>query len=336
MAISEPTWAVVATVDESPAVVQAFVAWHLSLGAGHVFLYCDRPDDAVQDAVAHLSQVTVVACDDAHWLRICKSRPDRHQIRQVRNARDAYARTDMDWLVHIDADEFLWSQVPIAQHLSAVSDAADCLVIPVAERVHLAGARNQSIFEGAFRRPYVSSTPKGRAVFGPDYSMTYRGLNGHAQGKVFVRTGRPLRLSIHRAQSQGGEDEVASVRADCDQLELLHFDGLTPLQWTFKLARMAHALVTKGGMRPSSHRRKQANALLADPDKAFEIYHRLKTADETQQALLQGHDLWTAPAFEPVPALREWFPDQAIDLAPDAIDDWLRRHKQHVLAFLTE
>jgi len=34
--------------------------------------------------------------------------------------------------------------------------------------------------------------------------------------------------------------------------------------------------------------------------------------------------------------LREWFPDQAIDLAPDAIDDWLRRHKLHVLAFLTE
>lgn len=77
------------------------------------------------------------------------------------------------------------------------------------------------------------------------------------------------------------------------------------MQWTFKLARMAHALVEKGGMPPSPHRRKQANALLADPDQAAEIYHRLKTADETQQALMQNYDLWVAPAFDPVPALRQ-------------------------------
>lgn len=336
MTISEPTWAVVATVDENPAVVQAFLAWHLSQGAAHVFLYCDRPGDPVQEIVAHLTQVTVIACDDAHWSRIGKNRPHRHQVRQVRNARDAYTRTDADWLVHIDADEFLWSQTPIAQHLSAVSDTADCLVVPVAERVHLTSAKDKSIFGGAFRRPYLSSVTKGRAVFGPDYSMTYKGLTGHAQGKVFVRTGRPLWLSIHRARSTDRDYEVASVRADRAQLELLHFDWLTPLQWTFKLARMAHALVTERGMAPSPHRRKQANALLADPDKAAEIYRRLKTADETQQALLQSHDLWAAPAFDPTPALRQWFPDQVINLAPDAVDEWLRSQKQHVLAFLTE
>ena len=248
MTLSEPTWAVVATVDEPLAVVQTFVAWHLSLGAAHVYLYCDRPNDPVQAAVAHLPQVSVVICDDAHWLRIGKSRPRRHQVRQVANARDAYGRTDADWLVHIDADEFLWSHAPVTQQLSAVSETTDCLIIPVAERVHLEGAQNETIFEGAFRRPFVSSITKGRAVFGPDYSMTYKGLAGHAQGKVFVRTGRPLRLSIHRARSTDPECELGSERADCDQLELLHFDGLTSLQWTFKLARMAHALVKKGGM----------------------------------------------------------------------------------------
>ena len=336
MTLSEPTWAVVATVDEPLAVVQTFVAWHLSLGAAHVYLYCDRPNDPVQAAVAHLPQVSVVICDDAHWLRIGKSRPRRHQVRQVANARDAYGRTDADWLVHIDADEFLWSHALVTQQLSAVSETTDCLIIPVAERVHLEGAQNETIFEGAFRRPFVSSITKGRAVFGPDYSMTYKGLAGHAQGKVFVRTGRPLRLSIHRARSTDPECELGSERADCDQLELLHFDGLTSLQWTFKLARMAHALVKKGGMPPSPHRRKQANALLSDPDKADEIYHRLKTADKVQQALLQGHDLWAAPAFDPMSPLQQWFPDQEIDLAPTAIDDWLRRNKRHILTFLTE
>jgi hypothetical protein len=125
MTLSEPTWAVVATVDEPPAVVQAFVAWHLSLGAAHGYLYFDRPDDPVQRAVVHLPQVSAVACDEANWLRIGKSRPRRHQVRQVANARDAYARADADWLVHIDADEFLWSQGPLTDHLYSVSAAAD-------------------------------------------------------------------------------------------------------------------------------------------------------------------------------------------------------------------
>lgn len=336
MAISEPTWAVVATVDEHPAVVQAFVAWHLTQGAAHVFLYCDRPNDPVREKLAHLRQVTVLACDETHWERIGKSRPRRHQVRQVRNARDAYARTDADWLVHIDADEFLWSSLPIAQHLSALADDTDSLIIPVAERVHLAGVETKTVFEGAFRRPYLSSITKGRAVFGPDYTMTYKGLAGHAQGKVFVRTGRPLRMSIHRAQPKEKDGEVSSARAECDQIELLHFDGLTPLQWTFKLMRMAHALVKKDGMPPSMHRRKQANTLLAAPDKAADVYHRLKTADAARQALLEKHALWTAPPFDATPALQEWFPDEAINLAPNVIDGWLRRHKQQILTFLTE
>jgi hypothetical protein len=156
---------VVTTVDEAPAVVQAFAAWHLSLGAAHVFLYCDRPDDPVQEAVAHLPRVSVAACDDAYWLRIRKSRPRRDQVSLVANARDAYARTDDDWLFHIDADEFLWPQAPITHDLSAVSAASDCLIIPVVEREHLEGAQNQFIFEGAFRRPFCFAHHKSACGF---------------------------------------------------------------------------------------------------------------------------------------------------------------------------
>ena len=334
MTISKPTWAVVATVDEPPAVVQAFVAWYLSLGASRVFLYCDRPDDPVQQQVGHLAQVSVVACDNAHWLRVGKSRPRRHQVRQARNAQDAYARTDTDWLVHIDADEFLWSQGAMAEHLAQVSDASDCLIVPVAERVHLANAAESTVFEGAFRRPFVSSAKKGRAVFGADYDLTYKGLAGHAQGKAFVRTGRPLNLSIHRPRPKSGGADVIVERASYDQLELLHFDGLTVLQWTFKLARMAYALAKTGGMPPSPHRRRQANAVLTDPDKLTEIYDRLKRPDDARQTLLRAHDLLATPAFDPVPALQLWFPDGPIDLAPDTIDQWLGQNKAGIIEFL--
>lgn len=331
-----PTWAVVATVDEPPALVQAFVAWYLSLGAEAIFLYCDKPDDPVQSLLAHLPRVTVVPCDDAHWLRVGKSRPRRHQVRQVRNARDAYARTAADWLLHCDADEYLWVGAPVAQTLAMVPDAADCLAVPVAERVHLSGDRGVTIFEGAFRRPFRGPPARGRRIFGPDYELTYRGLTGHSQGKAFVRAHRPVKLSIHRPRATRTDQEVALARADIDVMELLHFDGLTQTSWTYKLARMVHALAKRDGMPPSAHRRKQADALIADPDNAPQIYDRLKRPGKDLIDLLKQRDLWTEPAFDPTKVMAQFFPGKPIDLRPEIVDDWLHRKKAHVLKFLRD
>lgn len=328
------TWAVVATVDEPPALVQAFVAWHLSLGADAVFIYCDNPSDPVQQMLSHLPQVTVVPCDDLHWLRLGNSRPRRHQVRQVRNARDAYARADTDWVLHSDADEFLWPGATVAQTLGQVDADADCLAVHVAERVHLTSDTGQSVLEGAFRRPFREPAKKGRKIFGLEYALTYRGLTGHAQGKAFVRTGRELKLSIHRPRPLISDQELALARADVGALELLHFDGLTSDFWVYKLARMAHALAKMDGMPPSPHRRKQADALISDMAGAEQLYQRLKCPDEQMQAVLKEYGLWTEPPFEPSAAIFRYFPDHTVDLTPWAIDQWLRQHKASIRAFL--
>jgi hypothetical protein len=321
-------------VDEPPALVQAFIAWHLSLGAAHIFLYCDRPDDPVQALVAGVPNVTIVPCDEAHWRRVGKSRPKRHQVRQVRNARDAYARAQTAWLLHIDADEFVWVNGVVQDRLAQVSPQADCLILPVAERMHLPAAPGQSVLEGAFRRPLRKSAKKGLRLFGPDYDLTYRGLTGHAQGKAFVRTNRALNMSIHRPRPLASEEELAIARSPADAMELLHFDGLTPTYWTYKLARMAHALAKRDGMPPSPHRRRQADALLAAGGDGAAIYARLKGVDPALQAVLQRHDLWLAPGFDPTAALRTYFPDQVVDLRPEVIDRWLQQEKASTLAFM--
>jgi len=333
MAKDLPTWAVVATVDEPPALVQAFVAWHLALGASQVFIYCDRPDDLVQGMLAHLANVTVVGCDAAHWLRVGKSRPRRHEVRQVRNARDADARAKTDWILHCDADEFVWADPSVSTTLAGAADHADCLVIPVAERI---GVPNKSIFDGAFRRPFREPHTTGCAVFGPDYDLTYRGLTGHAQGKAFVRCGRSLQMSIHRPHLGRSDADVVVERADPDALELLHFEGLTPAHWAFKLSRMVRALAEKDGMPPSKHRHRQADALIEDPYGEAELYHRLKCPNDAIVNVLKSYDLWKAPAFDPSAALQRCFPDRAIDLAPQTIDKWLRRKKAHVLSYLRD
>lgn len=334
MAERHPSWAVVATVDEPPALIQAFVAWHLALGAAQIFLYCDRPADPVQKMLAHLPDVTVVPCDMAHWLRVGKSRPRRHQVRQVRNARDAFARSTADWLLHCDADEFVWADRSVGEVLSRCAAHTDCLIVPVAERVHLPDAPKDSAFEGAFRRPFREPHKAGLRVFGADYDFTYRGLTGHAQGKAFVRTGRPLHMSIHRPRPMQTDQTLHFERAACDMLELLHFEGLTPTFWTYKLARMVHALDKRDGMPPSPHRRRQAEALIAAPDQAEGLYTRLKVADGGMQDLLKRHDLWSAPAFDPSAVLEARFPDHTIDLRSAAFDQWLHQEKGAILGYV--
>ena len=336
MVSERPTWAVVATVDEPPALVQAFVAWHLSSGADAVFIYCDKPDDPVQEALAHLPQVTVVACDEAHWLRLGKSRPRRHQVRQVRNARDAYVRAGTDWILHSDADEFLCAERPVERTLAAAKTEVDCVAVPVAERIHRPDDAGASVLDGAFRRPFREPNKKGLRIFGPDYALTYRGLTGHSQGKAFVRTGRDLKMSIHRPRPVFSDQEITLNHADVDALELLHFDGLTSTFWTYKLTRMARALANHDGMPPSPHRRKQADALIADMDGADAIYDRLKRPDDKLRALLEVNGLWAAPPFDPSAAIARYFPDQTVDLSPMAIDRWLHHKKAHVLAFLRD
>lgn len=335
MANDLPTWAVVATVDEPPALVQAFVAWHLSLGAAQVFIYCDRPDDPVQDTLVHLPEVTVVPCDDAHWLRLGKSRPRRHQVRQVRNARDAYQRAETEWLLHCDADEFLWVGGAVSVVLSGVPLDADGLILPVAERAHRADDPGTSIFEGAFRRPFREPNATGCRLFGEAYTLTYRGMTGHAQGKAFVRRGRDLQMSVHRPRPVRGHEEVALERAPTDALELLHFEGLTPAYWAYKLSRMVHALAERDGMPPSKHRRRQADALLAQPEAAGAIYRHLKIPDARSIRALVQRGLWAEPVFDPQSCVAQYFTDHPLDASPEAIDQWLAENKSRLTSYLS-
>jgi hypothetical protein len=334
MTLSKPTWAVVATVDEPPAVVQAFVAWHLAQGASHIYIYCDRPDDPVMPLLAPLSKVTATGCDAAHWALLGRNRPRRHEVRQVRNARHAYAATKADWLVHIDADEFLWAARPVADILSQLPDEIDGFVAPVAERMHTLEDAGESVFEGAFRRPFHGTGSEGRAAFGRGYHLTFKGLTCHAQGKTFARTGRAISLSIHRARSDVKGYDVCHERASHDDLALLHFDGLTPLHWAFKLARMAYVAEKKGGMPPPQHRQRQADALRADVGQAADLYHRLKSVDADQEVVMRRHGIWSDQRCDINAALTVYFPDCVAQLRPEAIDDWLRFEKGYLLAHM--
>lgn len=185
-------WGIVATIKAPTTATLNFVAHHLALGAHRIYVYLDDPDPVTFALLKAHPKVRVTTCDDAYWSKHPR-RPKKHQVRQSANATHAYWRAEVDWLAHIDVDEFLCSDAPIIDQLAALPDTAHCARLYPAEA--LAGDGT------AFKRADRSRAARAASVerLYPTYG---RHLNGgflsHVEGKLFARTGLPdVTFRIH-------------------------------------------------------------------------------------------------------------------------------------------
>jgi hypothetical protein len=208
-------WGIVATVKAPLREIAEFAAHHLDAGAHRLFLYLDDPDADTVAALSH-PKLRVTACDDAFWARHGK-RPAKHQVRQARNATRAYRRQagDLDWLAHIDVDEFLWPPESVGQTLAALPGDALCARVRPVESV----AGDGRVFKG-----FIPNGPERRATVDDLYPKFGRFLKGgflsHVAGKLFVRTGLPeMTIRIHNA-FRG--DEMNPGQVELDALDLCH------------------------------------------------------------------------------------------------------------------
>ena len=323
MSTHTPTWAVVATVDEHPAVVQTFVAWYLSLGADAIHLYFDRPDDPAADLFAAVAKVHVVRCDADYWARINGRRPVRHQVRQIKSATDAVNVTTAEWLLHCDGDEYLWPSRDVADILADAQHEPDGLLVPVAERRFLAGADTPHIFTGVFRRP--------EEVGAPAPQMTLRGLTGHSMGKAFVRTTSDIQINIHRPQ----RDQVVVAIPPMPDTALLHFDGLTRLQWIEKLLRKSDMAVNKGGAVPTRHRQRQIDKVLRHLPDAARVHDQTKVLQPRAVEDLRARDLLLEVDFDPATPLAALTGARDL-ISPEDYDAWLLENRAARVPYLAE
>jgi Glycosyl transferase family 2 len=234
--MSTQSWAVVATVDEPTPLVLTFAAYHLTCGAKEVHLYFDSPDREAEAALAGLPGLHIVTSDDAHWAEARGGvRPALPTSRQIANVNHAYARTGADWLLHIDADEFLRDPAALTARMATTPDNVVFIQLGVIERVRLVGAPNLGLFDGLFRAPREDSDSWTPEVYGRFSKFLGRGVAGHHAGKALVRTGLTgLRQLIHYPKFT---DSDAFPPFRQMPAQLLHFDGITPLHYAAKLLR---------------------------------------------------------------------------------------------------
>ena len=208
-----PTWGVVATIRAPARDILDFAAHHLELGAHRVHVYLDEANPQAEAALRAHPKCRVTLCDEGYWHRRRKraGRPDAHQPRQSLNATHCLnRRPQVDWLAHIDVDEFLWPAAPLSEQLAALP--GDCLSARVRPVEALAPDPDDPPPDGVRWFKSCARLPGPRRdeteTIYPGYGAHLNGgFLSHVAGKVFVRTGLPdVSLRIHNALRNGEKD----------------------------------------------------------------------------------------------------------------------------------
>ncbi len=219
-------WGLVTTIKAEAADILNFAAYHLEAGAHRLFLYLDAPcPEAMPFLKAH-PKIRVILCDEAYWLKRRKSRPVKHQVRQTLNATRAYRRqaNDVDWLIHMDVDEFLWSEQPLQDILAALPQDVFCARSRPLESL---GGDSTSF------KTYIPKSPGRHMLIQRLYPRFGDYLKGgflsHEQGKIFARTGaEDVRFRIH---SVFVNDNSNPHQVELPQVDLCHLHGKNWDDW---------------------------------------------------------------------------------------------------------
>ncbi len=207
-----PTWGLVATIKAPLTEVLGFAAHHLDLGAHRLHIYLDDPAPETHAALKAHPKIRVHDCDANYWRKSGIERPKKHQLRQTHNATRAYARhPEVDWLIHIDVDEFLWPDTPVARRLADLPD--DVFTARVRPIEALGGSTTY------FKRFIPAGPERDRIVrrLYPQFGDYVKGgFLSHVAGKVFVRTGMEnLTFRIHNVIAgeapNPGQTEIADI-----------------------------------------------------------------------------------------------------------------------------
>ncbi|RKF15022.1 glycosyltransferase family 2 protein [Roseovarius spongiae] len=201
-----PKWGIVATIRADARAILDFAAHHLDLGAHRLHVFLDEDCPQARAALEAHPRCRVTLTDAAFWAARRRPRPDKHQARQTMNATRAYRRRPgVDWLAHIDVDEFLLPEAPLARQLAALPAAAPTARMrPVEALAPLPGDDPaQTWFKGC--APGQKLRNRQTAEIYPTYGAHLNGgFLSHVAGKIFVRTGiEGLSLRIHNAFLDG-------------------------------------------------------------------------------------------------------------------------------------
>ena len=219
------TWGLVATIRAPTADILRFAAYHLEQGAHRLYIYLDDDNPDGHTVLKGHPKIRVQTCDAIYWRRLAGKRPEMHQVRQTLNATHAYHRkAEVDWLIHMDVDEFLVPQQPVSEALSALpTTVLSARVRPI----ELLGGSTDAF------KAFMPADGQRRARSAQIYPRFGAHLKGgfisHLAGKMFLRSGLDdITFKIHYA-FQG--DAGLPPAEELEQIDLAHCHAKSWEDW---------------------------------------------------------------------------------------------------------
>lgn len=345
----DTTWGVTLSVLEPTQLVVANIAHHLELGAKEVIVFLDKPQKDLKKILSTHPKVTTFVCNDRYWLgRQHIRRPQKVIIRQIRNARYAMTRSKVDWLLHVDADEFLFPKGDFVAELASLPDTFGGLWLENYERAFRAGQDKTTIFDGTFRafpktEPHGAALPALSSLYGNNTAFARNGFTAHNLGKSFARNDPRFAQGLHQVRMATDENPQPLANMYCSTMaKVLHFDGLTALHWIRKLVRMAEEQGSAGAKQAEARRTTREFQLgmirehLDDPKYLMGVHDAHKIVSPEQERKLGALGLLHALAFDPAGAISRQFPNADVDLSQEAFDRALLETNKALLPIFSE
>ena len=232
---------VVAMMREPRDIVARFVAYYRQLGAVRIQIYFDGDAGDVRDLACE--DVEILVCDDQLLDRVGARRDDAVEQRQWAIALHAFRALRTEWMLFVDADEYVFGDRPMREFLGAIPPGDDVVRLPTAEAVWRRSDGAEAPFSSTAFRCCLPArwAPLRRLIYLRHCSFfSWRGLIGHAEGKQFIRKGAKIdRLTcLHALSNVRPVGRWASqINPEFRHFYLGHFDAIGLDHWREKWRR---------------------------------------------------------------------------------------------------
>ena len=229
--------ALVTAVRDEADRVEPFLDHHRAVGVTTAYVYLDRCRDGTAERLAAHPEVTAIAWDrdpGHRWFA-------EHQNRVVADALQRAAAEGVDWLLHLDVDEYAWAG-PVGGLDPAEGDLRPPLAAVTTDVVRFPTVEAVPESLGDDPPPWALEhvQPNGRfsrEILDPrtDQRVWIDGFLGHPRGKTAVRVGAGLVPEDPHAwrRADGATPDEAVVGA------LLHVPVTSAAQWQDKYRKIA-------------------------------------------------------------------------------------------------
>lgn len=291
------TFSVTVMMREDRDVVERFISFYRHAGAEHIYIYFDGATEPL--AGLDLTSVTLEACTPEFWHALCGGRPQTLDGCLWATHKYSAMRHSSDWLLVVDADEFLVGG-SVSEMLALVPDDIEALRLRNVEAVWGPGDDLLEPFGCSyFRKPIagVKGVVVARLLYGRVAPYFTQALVGHAYGKHFLRRGTAV-TEIRSHYSLKGEKKIGEWAhkriPEASNMAIAHYDAVSFARWCEKWRRRYSGEVIADRMSPRrvAQLRSVQRAIEKSEEAALKLFRRY-----------YGLSRWQAKSLERLHAL---------------------------------